>query len=363
MTGRDNISIRKFKPTDVDGIINLLTIVFNTKFTKEWWDWKYRSNPNGFLGEDGDIWVAEVDNEIIGHYAIMPEKLKINSKIIRAAQSIDTATHPDYRRRGLFTSLASKVYDDAKDRYPFIYGFPSEMAYKGFIKLGWRDIKISSFCKVLDYDAVLSTKFGNKLVRVILELGVRMIIKVRQWCEVLCGKGERGSIIEIEEIDVFPTEIDDFCDEASKNYSFILERTHKYLNWRFSRVFGNYQIYIARSIQDKGIMGYIVLHKRENILNIVDLVTLQGEDEAMVDLIDKAIEVGNTEGVDLIHCLYPKRCRQAGVFIRRGFFSPNEILRFLKKYSLRYILYDLSSRGITPDVDSWYYTLADTDAA
>ena len=62
MTGKDNISIRKFKPTDVDGIINLLAIVFDTKFTREWWDWKYRSNPYGFFGEEGDIWVAEVDN-------------------------------------------------------------------------------------------------------------------------------------------------------------------------------------------------------------------------------------------------------------------------------------------------------------
>lgn len=362
MTEEDSISIRRFKPTDVDRIINLLSIVFDTKFTKEWWNWKYMSNPNGFFGEEGDIWVAEVDNEIIGHYAIMPEKLKVNSKITRVAQSIDTATHPDYRRRGLFTSLAKKVYNDAMDRYPFIYGFPSEMAYKGFIKLGWRDIRITSFCKVLDYDAVLSTKFGNKLVRAVLELGVRTIIKVRQWGKVLHGKGEGGSTIEIEKIDEFPTEIDDFCNEVSKNYSFTLERTHEYLNWRFSKLFGNYQIYVARSVQNKEITGYIVLHKRESILNIVDLVILQDEDKTATNLIDKAIEIGNIEGVDLILCLYPKTCRQAGLFVRRGFFSPDEILRFLKKYSLRYILYDLDSKGVIPDMDSWYYTFADTDA-
>lgn len=128
-------------------------------------------------------------------------------------------------------------------------------------------------------------------------------------------------------------------------------------------MFGNYQIYVARSVQNKEIMGYIVLHKKESVLNIVDLVTLQDEDKTMVDLIDKAIEVGNVEGVDLILCLYPKRSKQSGLFIRRGFFSPDEILRFLKTYGLRYILYDLSSKGVIPDVDSWYYTLADTDAA
>ncbi len=363
MNEKNNVLIRKFRPSDIDGVIKLLNIVFGHNRTIEWWKWKYELNPNGFYGEEGDIWVAEADNEIVGHYAIISESLKFNSKIITVAQSVDTAVHPDYRRRGIFTSLANKVYADAKNRYDFIYGFPSEMAYKGFIKLGWKDFRIENFYKVLNYDNVLKMKFGNKIVRMILELGFRILIKINQTYKILSKKEEKGCITEIEKIDKFPIEINSFYNKISKDYEFILERTYKYLNWRFSRVFGNYQIYVARSVQNKEIRGYIILHKIKNILNIVDLVTLQDEDKTIVNLINMAIKIGNDDGADLILCLFPRRNKQSGLLIKLGFFPPDKILRFLKIYSIRYILYDLTDREIVPDMKDWYYTAADTDAA
>ena len=329
MNKKNNILIRKFKPSDIDGIINLLSIVFDRKFTKEWWKWKYELNPNGFFGEDGDIWVAEADNEIVGHYAIIPETIKFYSKVITAAQSVDTAIHPNYRRRGIFTILANNVYADAKNRYDFIYGFPSEMAYQGFIKFGWKDYKIESFIKVLNYDNALSIKFKNKIVKWVFGLGIKILIKIMQTYKRLYKKDKIGHISEIKEINNFPIEINSFYNKISKDYEFILERTYKYLNWRFSKKFGNYQIFIASSIQNKEITGYIVLHKRENILNIVDLVTLQDEDNTMINLINRAIKIGNDEGVDLIECLYPRGNEKSGLLIKLGFFSPNEILRFL----------------------------------
>jgi len=363
MNEKNNILIRKFKPSDINGIINLLNIVFDNNFTREWWKWKYELNPNGFFGEDGDIWVAEANNQIVGHYAIIPEAIKFYSKVITVAQSVDTAVHPDYRRRGIFTNLANKVYADAKNRYEFIYGFPSEMAYKGFIKLGWKDFKIESFNKVLNYDNVLSMKFGNKIIKWIFGLGIKMLIKINQTYKSLYKKGKKGHISEIKEIDNFPIEINSFYNEISKDYDFILERTYKYLNWRFSNKFGNYQIFIAHSIKDKEIMGYIVLHKIKHVLNIVDLVTLQGENNTMINLINRAIKIGNDENVDLIRCIYPRENKQSGLLIKLGFFSPDKILRFLKRYSVRYILYNLTDKEFISDMKNWYYTLADTDAA
>jgi len=358
----NNILMRKFKPSDIDGIIKLVNIVFNRNFTKEWWKWKYELNPNGFFGEEGDIWVAEADNKIVGYYAIMPETIKFYSKVITVAQSVDTAVHPDYRRRGIFTSLANKVYADAKNRYDFIYGFPSEMAYKGFIKLGWKDFKIESFNKVLNYDNVLSMKFKNKMVKWFFGLGIKILIKIMQTYKRIYKKDKIRHVCEIKEINMFPIEINNFYNKISKDYEFILERTYKYLNWRFSKIIGDYQIFIARSIENKEIIGYIVLHKRENILNIVDLVTLQGEDNTMIDLIKIAIKIGNEGGVDLIRCVFPRRNEQSDLLLKLGFFSPDEILKFLKIYSIRYILYNLTNKEIIPDIKNWYYTLADTDS-
>lgn len=158
------VSIRRFEMSDVNSVVRLLELVFSRPFSLEWWNWKYRLNPAGFYGEDGDIWVAESNGEIVGHYAVIPEKIKFGSETIMVAQSVDTATHPDFRGMGLFPTLANKVYSECQKRYRFIYGFPSEMAFKGFLKLGWKDFRIVEFVKFLNYDRPLRNFSGKPLI-------------------------------------------------------------------------------------------------------------------------------------------------------------------------------------------------------
>ena len=65
---------KRFTQTDVDEAVQLLNTVFNTRFTSEWWNWRYKCNPAGFYGEQGDIWVAKIVDVLIGYYAVIPEK-------------------------------------------------------------------------------------------------------------------------------------------------------------------------------------------------------------------------------------------------------------------------------------------------
>lgn len=41
------------------------------------------------------------------HYACTPVKLRWDNHSILGVQSVDTATHPDYRRKGVFVKLAT----------------------------------------------------------------------------------------------------------------------------------------------------------------------------------------------------------------------------------------------------------------
>jgi len=49
----------------------------------------------------------------VGHFAIIPERIYFNSKAATIAQSVDTAMHPEYRKMGIFSTLAKKVYQDS----------------------------------------------------------------------------------------------------------------------------------------------------------------------------------------------------------------------------------------------------------
>lgn len=354
-----SFSVRRFKSSDVDGIIELLNTVFEPKFTLEWWKWKYQLNPNGFWGEKGDTWVAVAEDKIVGYYAIIPERIKYHSKVMKIAQSVDTATHPDYRRMGIFTTLANNVYSDARNRYSFIFGFPSEMAHNGFLRLGWRDFfSTSEYIKISDYDKFCKRKIANSLIRWSGKLSLKMLSNLSRISKTFSLGEVKGSNIEVQEIEKFSEEINVFWELARTNYKIILERTDTFLNWRFSKHFGRYQIYVGRSIPKNDIVGYIVLRKRDSTLDIIDLVTSPNEDRAMLQLVDATI--GKYEEVDLVRCWFPKWNQNAVLLHKLGFIPTNYFPRLKREYITPFILYNLTSGGIA-DMKDWFYTLADTD--
>jgi GNAT superfamily N-acetyltransferase len=363
MNKEKNFSVRRFNFSDIDGIIKLLNIVFKPNFSREWWKWKYELNPNGFWGEKGDIWIAEKDGEIIGHYAIIPEKVKFHSKVINAAQSVDTVTHPDYRGLGIFPTLANKVYSEARNRYSLIFGFPSKMAYNGFIRLGWKDLfSISEYNRILNYDQLCKRKFTRNFTRWFGKIFLKMYSNSNRISSFFSPRKIKGSNVEIQKIEKFSDEINIFWERVRLNYKIILERTDIFLNWRFSKYFGDYQIFVGRSTQKNDLIGYMVLRKRENTLDIIDLVTLPAEDKALLQLIDLAIKIGKNEDVDSIHCWFPSWDKNIMHLKKMGFISIKQLLRLAGEHGNPFILYNLTSEEL-PGIKECFYTLADTDYA
>jgi len=155
-------STRRFRMSDVDGVVELFKLVFKGNFSREWWNWKYRANPAGFWGEEGDIWVAESGNKIVGHWAVIPEKIKIGSQTVTAAQPVDAATHPGYRKRGIYRTLVEELFSDIQCRYDFVFSFPVEVLAKSHIRHGWRVSRLGEFLMFLNYDRPLR-RFSNNV--------------------------------------------------------------------------------------------------------------------------------------------------------------------------------------------------------
>lgn len=78
-------------------------------------------------------------DELVAYYGVFPVRLQLRNKIILAAQSGDTMTHPLHQGRGLFVNLARHTYKAATmDGIAFVFGFPNQNSYPGFVKkLGW----------------------------------------------------------------------------------------------------------------------------------------------------------------------------------------------------------------------------------
>ena len=108
-------SMRVCSEGDEWGILELWRAVYpEREYDQErflrWWRWMYKDNSAG----TGQIWLTEHDGQIVGQYAIIPVVMKIGDETALGSRSIDTMTHPDYRRRRIFETLAKQVYDEAR---------------------------------------------------------------------------------------------------------------------------------------------------------------------------------------------------------------------------------------------------------
>jgi hypothetical protein len=365
--GEKDFLVRRFDKSDVDGIVELFQKVFEGNFTREWWEWKYMLNPAGFHGQEGDIWIAQASNgEIVGHWAVIPERMKVGANTVIVAQAVDAATHPCYRGRGIFKTLVSNVCSDARKRYSFVFGFPNEL-YKGYQKLGWKSFPMIEFLNFVTYDQPLKDYFKSKITIQFAKTALKML-QARNYFSISSHSEKlSGGEVEIEEVEMFPTEMDDFWEIVKSEHDIVIERDSSFLNWRFSKHFGDDQKLVARSTKTAKITGYAVIKKTNirgitGILEIVDLHALPLEDKSLVELIQFVINMAERGKLNVIYTRVPPWHKYSKLLRKLKFVPIGGIFEHVGLYQPRLITYPLA-QDTTPDINKWFFTLADTDYA
>jgi GNAT superfamily N-acetyltransferase len=110
----------------------LLGEVFeNDKFSPAAVGWRYRDNPAGQV-VGADAWDGA---RLAAHYVTCPLEAKVEGRVARGLLSLNTATHPDYQGRGLFTTLAEAAYEQGRSAgYEFVIGVANANSTPGFLK-------------------------------------------------------------------------------------------------------------------------------------------------------------------------------------------------------------------------------------
>ena len=131
-------TIRPMRPDDTQAILSLLTTCLGQTViprTKEFWNWKHFQNP---FGTSPGL-VAESGNQMIGLRVFMQWIWKSDRSELRSARAVDTATHPDWRGKGIFSDLTTKLLEDClKNELSFIYNTPNGSSLPGYLKMGWK---------------------------------------------------------------------------------------------------------------------------------------------------------------------------------------------------------------------------------
>lgn len=349
-----------YKPGDEHEIQELFKLVFGKEMgkseSKDHWNWEFMKNPNG----PGEILLAVDHNKIVGHYAVIPEKIKIKDKQVMGTLSLDTMVHPDYQGQRIFTILASSLYEDiGKKDMPITYGFPNKNSIHGITStLDWVEISTLPVLQLtIGSEKVITKALKSKILG---KMGSLFVGKKR-----LSERPETsGKDWEIEKIDIFDEEFDDIFNHGAANIKVITVRDNKYLNWRFiEKPENDYECFCIFKNDKK--YGYIVLKSEEKFdLNsgfVVDYFSKRSDPELDTLLISWGMDYLNYHGVDIViammfsHIPYYKIFRKLGYFrIPRKMF-PKDIY-----FSARKNNEDVDFNMVS-DKNSWYLTWGDTD--
>lgn len=99
--------------------------------------WKHQENSFGM----SPTWVAADGERVVGFRAFMRWELEGPGGVVRAVRAVDTATHPEYQRRGIFSRLTCRALDElTAEGVALVFNTPNDRSGPGYLKLGWNKV-------------------------------------------------------------------------------------------------------------------------------------------------------------------------------------------------------------------------------
>jgi GNAT superfamily N-acetyltransferase len=104
----------------------------------EFFAWKHDHNPFG----SSPSWVAIADGRVVGFRTFLQWRFEHpDGRPRRAVRAVDTATSPDFHRRGIFRLLTSNALEELREEgFDFIFNTPNAQSRAGYLQMGWVEI-------------------------------------------------------------------------------------------------------------------------------------------------------------------------------------------------------------------------------
>jgi GNAT superfamily N-acetyltransferase len=314
-------------PEDGEGILELFREVCQTERSLDHWKWKFVENPTNKMS----AFVAEDGGHIVGQYAVLPTFMSLRTAKVMGAQSLDTMTHPSYRRQGMFVSLAKQCLARAgSEGVELFYGFPNEQSYPGFVReLGWIDMgELTCLMKIKNHKPVAAI-----IQRVVKIPALAAILARPAYLTLqLWGRERRAGLadsIKIRSIDAFDDRFDALWAKVKETFPISVWKDSRYLNWRYvSCPDTRYTVLAAE--EDHDLVGFIVVKLLEepspafgnahlSMGYIIDLICLPGREVVASLLITAALDHFGTCSADIVFCHMFEHVPYYGLLRARGF--------------------------------------------
>ena len=277
-------------------------------------DWRYVENPP----ENLLFSVERAADQIVASYSAFPVELACDGETYLTAMSMTTMTHPEWRGRGLFPTLAAALYEQAEAwGITAVWGFPNANSHLAFnSKLGWHDIyEVPTMClDVAEFD----------------------------------GSAAPGGDAVTSD-DQFALDYPDPPNDGLIR----VRRSKEFLAWRYARNPVNaYRNYVIA--RDGKVSSYVVTKVFGDGVDMVDMQP-STPDEARV-LLSHVAATTRAQGLRTISCWAPTHHSIHGVLERMGFTNSAPVTYF----GARELVESASPAGLR-DYCRWYLQMGDSD--
>ncbi len=346
MTGQ--FVVRKYTDNDEQGTFELIRVCFGVSDYVKWhrlWTWEYEENPYG-----GYIWVVEHEDQIVASSSWIPVNIKVGESIFKSAIGAYSATHPDYRRKG----LQWKIIDHAKKEFLeeeiyFYYSLPAEVWTKAIDRHMREGLYVGDkFCYMIRFLNIKEFVLWSKAK--IVPFLLRKVMKY------LFGSKKNYNNFRIRRMKELEDKVNEFWKDVSSNFGVIVARDKKYLDWRYQKKpDSNFEFLVAEDKQK--ILGYAVVAYENNAGYIVDLLVHPERSDVTQALINMGVQRLREEKVK--HVIFSS----SGKNLYESSLRDCGFIPFGGKYPFHITI--CSSSNIPADFlknpNNWYLTAGDTD--
>lgn len=134
------LSVRRATEDDIPAAITVAAraLGWDTADPNEaFFRWKHLDNPAG----RSPMWLAMDGDDIAGFRTMLRWRFRSPDGSIDAVRAVDTATHPDHQRRGIFRLLTTTAVDElTADGVGFVFNTPNDNSRPGYLRMGWREL-------------------------------------------------------------------------------------------------------------------------------------------------------------------------------------------------------------------------------
>jgi GNAT superfamily N-acetyltransferase len=306
---RTEIAVRPYRAEDEAEVLELLQASLGggpagTR-SAEFFRWKHIDNPFG----RSLMLLAEADGRIAGLRAFMRWRFATGDREILAVRAVDTATHPDYQGRGIFSRLTLAALAEMQGDVDLVFNTPNEKSLPGYLKMGWSVV-------------------GKLPVSLRIRRPVRFARRIRSLR--LSESARAGPPIEaVPAIEALrAAEGLSILTKASHPLDGRLatSRTPEYLKWRYADA----PLLDYRAIvddQSEGIAFFRVRSRGELWeSSVADLVVPEGDRAAASRLLRRVVAAAR---VDHVTCSFPLGTTPAAALRRAGFLPGPRVLTFV----------------------------------